>query len=163
MGVVSGIVMWRQFGTNWAAFNDAAGGVFGPLMAYEVLTAFFLETGSPGVMPFGTDKVGKGLHAFATCAVALGTLLSAFWILSTNSWMQPPQARSSAPMAAGRGGVAGAAADDHRAAIVRWPFFLSLTLFAPCFVGLGIPVYSDIIPGTLIIREAAAPEKSQVF
>ncbi|MEN3972276.1 cytochrome ubiquinol oxidase subunit I [Sphingomicrobium sp. XHP0235] len=91
MGVVSGIVMSYQFGTNWSVFSDKAGGVIGPLMAYEVLTAFFLEAGFLGVMLFGQKKVGKGLHFFATLMVALGTFVSAFWILSVNSWMQTPQ------------------------------------------------------------------------
>lgn len=90
MGVVSGIVMSYQFGTNWAAFSDKAGGVIGPLMAYEVLTAFFLEAGFLGVMLFGMRKVGPGLHFAATLMVATGTLISAFWILSANSWMQTP-------------------------------------------------------------------------
>ncbi|MXO59974.1 cytochrome ubiquinol oxidase subunit I [Altererythrobacter salegens] len=90
MGVVSGIVMSYQFGTNWAVFSDKAGPVIGPLMAYEVLTAFFLEAGFLGVMLFGMNKVGKGLHFAATCMVALGTFISAFWILSVNSWMQTP-------------------------------------------------------------------------
>ena len=90
MGVVSGIVMSYQFGTNWSVFSDKAGGVIGPLMAYEVLTAFFLEAGFLGVMLFGMKKVGKGLHFTATLMVALGTFISAFWILSVNSWMQTP-------------------------------------------------------------------------
>lgn len=90
MGVVSGIVMSYQFGGNWSAFSDKAGPVVGPLMAYEVLTAFFLEAGFLGIMLFGLDRVGKGLHFSATIAVALGTLFSAFWILSVNSWMQTP-------------------------------------------------------------------------
>jgi cytochrome d ubiquinol oxidase subunit I len=90
MGVVSGIVMSYQFGTNWSVFSDKAGAVIGPLMAYEVLTAFFLEAGFLGVMLFGINKVGKGLHFAATCAVAIGTFISAFWILSANSWMQTP-------------------------------------------------------------------------
>ena len=90
MGVVSGIVMSYQFGTNWAVFSDKAGGVIGPLMAYEVLTAFFLEAGFLGVMLFGMRKVGKGLHFAATLMVAIGTAISAFWILSVNSWMQTP-------------------------------------------------------------------------
>ena len=90
MGVVSGIVMSYQFGTNWSVFSDKAGPVIGPLMAYEVLTAFFLEAGFLGVMLFGINKVGKGLHFAATCAVAIGTFISAFWILSVNSWMQTP-------------------------------------------------------------------------
>src|SRR4030095_2901480 len=90
MGVVSGIVMSYQFGTNWAVFSDRAGPVIGPLMAYEVLTAFFLEAGFLGVMLFGMQKVGKRLHFFATVMVAVGTCISAFWILSVNSWMQTP-------------------------------------------------------------------------
>jgi cytochrome d ubiquinol oxidase subunit I len=90
MGVVSGIVMSYQFGTNWSVFSDKAGPVIGPLMAYEVLTAFFLEAGFLGVMLFGINKVGKRLHFVATLAVAIGTFISAFWILSVNSWMQTP-------------------------------------------------------------------------
>ena len=90
MGVVSGIVMSYQFGTNWSVFSDRAGPVIGPLMAYEVLTAFFLEAGFLGVMLFGLERVGKRLHFVATLMVALGTLLSAFWILAANSWMQTP-------------------------------------------------------------------------
>ena len=91
MGVVSGIVMSYQFGTNWSVFSDKVGPVIGPLMAYEVMTAFFLEAGFLGVMLFGMDKVGKGLHFAATLMVAIGTFISAFWILSANSWMQTPQ------------------------------------------------------------------------
>ena len=90
MGVVSGIVMSYQFGTNWSVFSDKAGPVIGPLMAYEVLTAFFLEAGFLGVMLFGMEKVGKKLHFAATLMVALGTFVSAFWILSVNSWMHTP-------------------------------------------------------------------------
>jgi len=90
MGVVSGIVMSYQFGTNWAVFSDKAGPIVGPLMAYEVLSAFFLEAGFLGVMLFGITKVGPKLHFLATCMVALGTLLSATWILAANSWMQTP-------------------------------------------------------------------------
>ncbi|CAM2958718.1 cytochrome bd-I ubiquinol oxidase subunit 1 apoprotein [Paracoccus aminovorans] len=90
MGVVSGVVMSYQFGTNWSVFSEKAGPVIGPLMAYEVMTAFFLEAGFLGVMLFGMNKVGKGLHFLATCMVALGTLISATWILAANSWMQTP-------------------------------------------------------------------------
>jgi cytochrome d ubiquinol oxidase subunit I len=90
MGVVSGIVMSYQFGTNWSVFSDRAGPIVGPLMAYEVLTAFFLEAGFLGVMLFGMEKVGRKLHFTATCMVALGTAISAFWILAANSWMQTP-------------------------------------------------------------------------
>src|SRR5215510_12535591 len=90
MGVVSGVVIAYQFGTNWSAFSDKTGAILGPLMAYEVMTAFFLEAGFLGVMLFGMNRVGKGLHFFATLMVAVGTLISAFWILSANSWMQTP-------------------------------------------------------------------------
>jgi len=90
MGVVSGIVMSYQFGTNWSVFSDKTGPVLGPLMGYEVLSAFFLEAGFLGVMLFGRERVGPRLHFFATLMVALGTFMSAFWILSVNSWMQTP-------------------------------------------------------------------------
>lgn len=90
MGVVSGIVMSYQFGTNWSVFADKTGPVLGPLMGYEVLTAFFLEAGFLGVMLFGRERVGPGLHLFATAMVAVGTFISSFWILSVNSWMQTP-------------------------------------------------------------------------
>jgi cytochrome bd ubiquinol oxidase subunit I len=97
MGVVSGIVMAYQFGSNWAAFSDKAGPVIGPLMAYEVLSAFFLESGFLGVMLFGLDRVGKKLHFLATCLVAIGTTISAFWIIAVNSWMQTPVGYGIAP------------------------------------------------------------------
>ena len=90
MGVVSGVVMSYQFGTNWAVFSDKAGPIVGPLMAYEVLSAFFLEAGFLGVMLFGINKVGPKLHFLATCMVAVGTLISATWILAANSWMHTP-------------------------------------------------------------------------
>ena len=90
MGVVSGIVMSYQFGMNWSVFADKTGPILGPLMGYEVLTAFFLEAGFLGVMLFGLKRVGRKLHFFATLMVAVGTLASAFWILSVNSWMQTP-------------------------------------------------------------------------
>ncbi|MGB6228848.1 MAG: cytochrome ubiquinol oxidase subunit I [Litorimonas sp.] len=90
MGVVSGITMSYQFGTNWSVFSDRAGPVIGPLMAYEVLTAFFLEAGFLGIMLFGRSRVGPKLHMFACLMVAFGTALSATWILSVNSWMHTP-------------------------------------------------------------------------
>jgi cytochrome d ubiquinol oxidase subunit I len=91
MGVVSGVVMAYQFGTNWGGFSQFAGGITGPLLTYEVLTAFFLEAGFLGVALFGWNKVGPGLHFLATIMVAAGTLISATWILASNSWMQTPQ------------------------------------------------------------------------
>jgi cytochrome bd ubiquinol oxidase subunit I len=91
MGVVSGLVMAYQFGTNWSHYSAFAGSITGPLLTNEVLTAFFLEAGFLGVMLFGWKKVGPGLHFFSTMMVAAGTLISATWILASNSWMQTPQ------------------------------------------------------------------------
>ncbi|UXI69174.1 cytochrome ubiquinol oxidase subunit I [Tahibacter amnicola] len=90
MGVVSGIVMSFQFGTNWSNLTLAAGNILGPLLNYEVLTAFFLEATFLGVMLFGWRRVSHGTHFFATCMVALGTLVSTFWIISASSWMHTP-------------------------------------------------------------------------
>ncbi len=90
MGVVSGVVLSYEFGTNWSELSRLGGNVIGPLLSYEVLTAFFLEAGFLGIMLFGHERVPKAVHAFATAMVALGTLISAFWILSANSWMQTP-------------------------------------------------------------------------
>jgi cytochrome bd ubiquinol oxidase subunit I len=91
MGVVSGVVMAYQFGTNWSGFSKFAGPVTGPLLTYEVMTAFFLEAGFLGIMLFGWDRVGRAAHFGATLMVAIGTLISTFWILASNSWMQTPQ------------------------------------------------------------------------
>jgi cytochrome d ubiquinol oxidase subunit I len=99
MGVVTGVVMSYEFGTNWSVFARAAAPVIGPALAFEVLTAFFLESSFLGVMLLGWKRVGPALHFIATCLVASGTLLSAFWIISANSWMQTP-----AGFAAGAGG-----------------------------------------------------------
>jgi cytochrome d ubiquinol oxidase subunit I len=90
MGVVSGIVLSYEFGTNWSVFADKTGPVIGPLMGYEVLTAFFLEAGFLGIMLFGVERVPRATHFAATICVALGALISAFWILAANSWMQTP-------------------------------------------------------------------------
>jgi len=90
MGVVSGIVMSYQFGTNWSAFSDKAGPIVGPLMGYEVLTAFFLEAGFLGIALFGRKRVGDAAHMLAVAMVAIGTLISATWITSANSWMHTP-------------------------------------------------------------------------
>ena len=90
MGVVSGIVMSYQFGTNWSRLSDLSGAILGPLLSYEVMTAFFLEAGFLGIMLFGWKRVGERVHFFATAMVALGTAISAFWILSANSWMHTP-------------------------------------------------------------------------
>ncbi|MFN3581911.1 MAG: cytochrome ubiquinol oxidase subunit I [Pseudomonas sp.] len=90
MGVVSGIVMSFQFGTNWSNYSYAAANFLGPVLSYEVITAFFLEAAFLGVLLFGRDKVPKGIHLFAACMVAIGTFISSFWILAANSWMHTP-------------------------------------------------------------------------
>ena len=91
MGVVSGLVLSYEIGTNWSVFSDKVSNVIGPLFGFEVLTAFFLEASFLGIMLFGWDKVSRKMHFASTCIVAIGTLISAFWILSANSWMQTPQ------------------------------------------------------------------------
>ncbi|MEM7259683.1 MAG: cytochrome ubiquinol oxidase subunit I, partial [Pseudomonadota bacterium] len=90
LGVVSGITMSFQFGTNWPGYMETVGNVAGPLLAYEVLTAFFLEATFLGIMLFGTNRVSPRIHVLATLLVAIGTTLSAFWILALNSWMHTP-------------------------------------------------------------------------
>jgi len=91
MGVVSGIVMPFQFGTNWSRFSESGANIFGPLLAYEGMVAFFLESGFLGILLFGRKLVPPWAHFFAALMVALGTLFSSFWILAFNSWMQTPQ------------------------------------------------------------------------
>src|SRR2546423_7180057 len=90
MGVVSGIVMPFQFGTNWSRYADATSNVLGPLFAYEGLVAFFLEAGFLGILLFGRKRVPPWAHFFSAVMVAAGTLFSSFWILAANSWMQTP-------------------------------------------------------------------------
>ena len=90
VGTASGLILEYQFGLNWSRLSTQAGDILGPLMFYEVLAAFFLEAGFLGIMLFGLKKVGPRIHFFATCAVAFGSLFSAFWILAANSWMQTP-------------------------------------------------------------------------
>src|SRR5919112_872087 len=90
LGVVSGVTMSFQFGTNWPGYMERVGNIAGPLLAYEILTAFFLEAGFLGIMLFGHGKVSERVHLLATFLVAFGTTVSAFWILSLNSWMQTP-------------------------------------------------------------------------
>src|SRR6476646_8179561 len=90
LGVVSGLTMSFQFGTNWPGYMNKVGNIAGPLLGYEVLTAFFLEATFLGVLLFGHAKVSERVHLMATCLVAFGTTLSAFWILALNSWMQTP-------------------------------------------------------------------------
>lgn len=90
VGVVTGIVLEFEFGTNFSHFSQAVGNVISPLLAFEVMTAFFLESGFLGIMLFGWNRVGPRIHFLSTCLVALGTVISAFWILAANSWMQTP-------------------------------------------------------------------------
>ena len=90
LGVVSGLVMSFQFGTNWPGFMETVGNIAGPLLAYEVITAFFLEAAFIGIMLFGQGRVSNRIHTLATVLVAIGTTISAFWILVLNSWMQTP-------------------------------------------------------------------------
>ena len=90
VGVVSGIVLEFEFGTNFSRFSQIVGNVFSPLLGFEVMTAFFLEAGFLGIMLFGWERVRRSIHFLATCLVALGSILSAFWILAANSWMQTP-------------------------------------------------------------------------
>jgi cytochrome bd ubiquinol oxidase subunit I len=90
MGVITGLVLSYEIGTNWAGFSRSVANVLGPLFAYETLTAFFLEAGFIGIVLFGEGRVSKGLHFFSCCMVAGGTLVSATWILAANSWMQTP-------------------------------------------------------------------------
>ncbi len=97
IGVVSGLVMAYEVGANWSGYSNKAGPILGPLLAYETLTAFFLEAGFLGIMLFGMQRVGPKLHFAATCLVSFGTLISASWILSANSWMQTPQGYAIAP------------------------------------------------------------------
>ena len=90
LGVVSGILLEFQFGTNFSRFSQAVANVFSPLLAYEGMTAFFLEAGFLGIMLFGWKRIPRGIHFLATCLVAFGGVLSAFWIMAANSWMQTP-------------------------------------------------------------------------
>jgi len=97
MGVVTGVVMSFQFGTNWPGYMNHVGNIAGPLLAYEVLTAFFLEATFLGIMLFGMERVSGRVHVAASIIVALGTMLSAFWILALNSWMQTPAGHVNSP------------------------------------------------------------------
>jgi cytochrome d ubiquinol oxidase subunit I len=90
LGVVSGVTMSFQFGTNWPGYMQTVGNIAGPLLAYEILTAFFLEAGFLGIMLFGRSRVSERVHTLATLLVAFGNSLSAFWIIALNSWMQTP-------------------------------------------------------------------------
>jgi len=139
MGVVSGIVMEFQLGTNWAGFAHIVGPVLGGLFTYEVLTAFFIEAGFLGVMVFGWDKVGPRLHFLATLLVVLGVSLSSFWILSANSWMQTPEG---AVLEAGRFVVSNwFQVIFNHSTIVRWLHMLLAAYITTAFVIAGISAY----------------------
>src|SRR5437868_12092708 len=97
LGVVSGITMSFQFGTNWPGYMETVGNVAGPLLAYEVLTAFFLEATFLGIMLFGMRRVSNRTHVASSIIVAFGTTVSAFWILALNSWMQTPAGHMESP------------------------------------------------------------------
>jgi cytochrome bd ubiquinol oxidase subunit I len=132
LGVVSGITMSFQFGTNWPGFMNTVGNIAGPLLAYEVMTAFFLEASFLGVMLFGLQRVGHKWHTVATLLVALGTSLSAFWILALNSWMQTP---AGFEMRVNAAGLQVAHVTDWWAVIFNpsFPYKLSHMMMA-CFV-----------------------------
>jgi len=139
LGVVSGITMSFQFGTNWPGFMETVGNIAGPLLAYEILTAFFLEATMLGIMLFGFHKVPRWLHTLATLLVAIGTTMSAFWILVLNSWMQTPAGFEM------RDGVAHAT--DWLAIIFNpsFPYRFTHTMLASaltvCFLVAGISAY----------------------
>lgn len=126
MGVVSGIVLSYEIGTNFAGFTQSVGGVLGPLFAYEVLTAFFLEAGFLGIMIFGFNRVGPKLHFFATLMVAIGTTVSAFWIMSANSWMQYPS---------------GYYAAGNQYFVSSWFHVIFSPLFVPRFIHMVLASY----------------------
>jgi cytochrome d ubiquinol oxidase subunit I len=153
MGVVSGIVMPFQFGTNWSRYSDVTGNVVGSLMAYESLTAFFLESAFLGVLLFGRKLVPQWAHVFSAVMVAVGTLISSFWILAVNSWMQTPQ---------GFHAENGRFYPDSIAAIIFSPSFpyrlahnVTAFLITTAFVVLGV--------GAWYRRLKRAPEESRVM
>lgn len=139
MGVVSGVVLSYQLGTNWSVFSAVAAPVIGPLLAFEVLTAFFLEASFLGVMLFGWKKVGPKLHFTATALVAIGTLISAFWIISANSWMQHPTGHTVLP-------------DGTLRAVDWWQVIFSPT-FPERFVHMALAAY---LTTALVVGAASA-------
>jgi len=140
IGVVSGVVLSFEFGLNFSGYSDFIGDVLGPLIGFEVLTAFFLEAGFIGIMLFGVNKVGPRLHFLPTCMVALGTTFSAFWILSANSWMQTPAGFSI--------GASGYAVPEDWLAVIFNPSFpyrllhmVNASLVSSAFVVAGISAW----------------------
>jgi len=139
MGVVTGVVLSYEIGTNWAGFSRSVSNVLGPLFMYEALTAFFLEAGFIGIVLFGQGRVSKGLHFFSCCMVAGGTLLSSTWILAANSWMQTPQ-----------GAVADAAGIFH---VVDW----WQVIFNPSFpYRLAHMVCASFVTGSFVVAGVSA-------
>lgn len=155
MGVVSGIVMSYQFGTNWSVFSDKAGPVIGPLMGYEVLSAFFLEAGFLGVMLFGMKKVGPRLHFMATLMVALGTLMSATWILAVNSWMQTPAGYSI--------NAAGQFVPEDWLAIIFNPSFPYMLVHMVLAAYLTTAFYVGGVGAWHLLRDAGQPAARKMF
>ena len=152
MGVVSGVVLSYQLGTNWSVFAAVTAPVIGPLLAFEVLTAFFLEASFLGVMLFGWRKVGPGLHFASTVLVAVGTLISAFWIISANSWMQHPTGHE-------------VLADGSLRAVDWWQVVFSPT-FPERFAHMALAAYltTSLVVGAAsawrILRSGPSPESS---
>jgi cytochrome d ubiquinol oxidase subunit I len=139
MGVVTGVVLSYEIGANWSSFSRITGNVVGPLMTYEALTAFFLEGGFVGIMLFGEKLVGRGMHMFASAMVTLGTMLSAFWVLAANSWMQTPQ-----------GAVLGHDGIFH---VVSW----MAVIFNPSFpYRLAHMVCASLVSGTFVVAGISA-------
>ncbi len=139
VGVVTGIVLEFEFGTNFSGFSQAAGNIIAPLMTFEVMTAFFLESGFLGIMLFGWNRVGRHMHFLATSLVAVGTIISSFWILAANSWMQTP---------AGYKLVGGTfmvidftAAIFNPSTVVRMLHMSTATLETSAFVVAGVSAY----------------------
>lgn len=138
MGVVSGIVMSFQFGTNWSNFAQATANFMGPVLSYEVLTAFFLEAAFLGILLFGRDKVPSGVYVFAALMVAIGTFISSFWILSANSWMQTP---------------AGTVMEDGMHRVTSWSDAIFNASFGYRFVHMGL---ASFLAGGFVVSAVSA-------
>jgi cytochrome bd ubiquinol oxidase subunit I len=139
IGVVSGIVLEFEFGTNFARFSQAVANVFSPLLAFEIMTAFFLEAGFLGIMLFGWNRVHRFVHFLATCLVAIGTVISAFWILAANSWMQTPAGYK---LAGGKFWVTDfGAAIFNPSTIIRFSHMTLAAFETSAFVVAGISAY----------------------
>ena len=149
VGTASGLILEYQFGLNWSRLSTQAGDILGPLMFYEVLAAFFLEAGFLGIMLFGLKKVGPRIHFFATCAVAVGSLFSAFWILSANSWMQTPAGYTV--------GVDGRLLADNWWAIIFNPSFPYRLVHMTLAVFLGTATLIAGIAAWQLLKEPANP------